>query len=41
MSEKQKRMWDIGGEHNDEIVTYLGSTWSVSGDESKTFTIAK
>ncbi|MBL6649263.1 MAG: hypothetical protein ISP56_03270 [Flavobacteriaceae bacterium] len=41
MSEKQKRMWDIGGEHNDEIVTYLGSTWSVNGDETKTFTIAQ
>ena len=41
MTEKQKRMWDIGRDHKDEIVTYLGSTWSSEGNQSKTFTIAK
>ena len=41
MNDKQKRMWDIGGQHTDEIVTYLGSNWTNDGKESKIFRIAE
>ena len=41
MSNQRKRMWDIGGNHSDEITTFLGCNWSSKGTPSKTFTIAK
>ena len=41
MSYERKRMWDIGGNHSDEITTFLGCNWSSKGTPSKTFTIAK
>ena len=41
MSDERKRMWDISGNHTDEITTFLGCTWASKGKSSKTFTIAK
>jgi len=41
MSDDRKRMWDIGGSHNDEITTFLGSTRSNVTTSTKIFTIAK
>ena len=41
MNEDQKRMWDISGNHKDEITTFLGCTWASKGMPSKTFTIAE
>ena len=41
MSDDRKRMWDIGGSHNDEITTFLGCTRSDVTTSTKIFTIAK
>ena len=41
MNSDQKRMWDISGNHKDEITTFLGCTRASKGIASKTFTIAK
>ena len=41
MNDDQKRMWDISGNHKDEITTFLGCTWASKGTSSKTFTVAE